>query len=161
MKRRHRSKADLPVRDRLYNLATTALVILLVFLAIIFIYESRRSYTSYVEKPASILRAIDGANYDSAIESVSSARANGVDESKDSDYTEPFAVVDYFNAEMDYKMYTQAGDTAKAADAKARMDAAYAKMGNMQFKKDEIDKIINQEVASKTSEDSEESKSNA
>lgn len=142
MKRRPRNKVKKSGSERLFGFATTVLSVMLVILTIVFVSVVFKSRQPYITEADEILRLEKRADYGYAITSVYENRANGVDENTDPDYIEGYAVVDYYQAEVEYKMSIEAGNSSKAAAAKAKMNDAYQKMGNMQFKASEIDEMI-------------------
>ncbi len=128
--------------DRLFGIITTVLVIILVAECIVFIYAIQNSSTRYITEPDDLLRYIDDGHYDIALDEVMSNRARGIDEEDDKAYIEPYAVADYFEATLDYRMYQENGESVKASEAKQRKDDAYERMGRMRFKQEEIDRIV-------------------
>ncbi|MBQ0004324.1 MAG: hypothetical protein KBS68_00495 [Clostridiales bacterium] len=142
MRKRIRNSKKKSGEERLFGFVTTVLSLILVILICVFIHAVMQSHDPYLADAEELLRTINSGNYESAISMVHENRANGVDETTDSDFIQPYAVVDYLQAELDYRMSIEAGESAKAASSKVRMNEAYKKMGDMQFKAKEIDRMI-------------------
>ena len=66
--------------------------------------------------------------------------AAGLEDKKD--LQEYYGVAKYYEAAADYKLYTEAGETAKAQAQKTKMDEAYEQMGDFQFVSENIDEDL-------------------
>lgn len=56
----------------------------------------------------------------------------------DKDLQEYYGVAKYYEAAVDYKLYTEAGELEKAQAEKEKMDEAYEEMGDFQFVREKI-----------------------
>lgn len=137
-----RNKTFLSGDNKSLNIINTILVIILVIMFVVFGVNIMKKGYTYIAEPADILRDINDSQYDDAIYYVNENRANGVGVDDNPEYKEPYAIVDYLQASLDYKMYLDSGDSRKAADSKAKMDEAFANMGKLKYKAAEIDKMI-------------------
>lgn len=57
---------------------------------------------------------------------------------EDKDLQEYYGVAKYYEAAVDYKLYTEAGEVEKAQEEKINMDEAYEEMGDFKFVREKI-----------------------
>ena len=128
--------------DRLFSIVTVLLAVVLVVLALVFLYNVRQERYSYISEPNEILRQLKRGEYADALDSVESNRANGVFEPDDEGYIAPYALVDYLKAESYWVAYSRVGDAATAAPYREEMDRTLGNAGDLAFMAEGIDAIF-------------------
>lgn len=80
-------------------------------------------------------------NYDSIMRMSRTNRING--KNRGANYQEYYALADYYEAALYYRIYTEAGDESRAEIRKQEMEDAVGRMGGLSPQKQKIDEILN------------------
>ena len=139
---RDKQKRKRKPRARLFHLAVTLLCLLLVILTFYFLANIRVRDDRYTYDANSILHTLDRGDYYGALENVLSNRAQGITETTDPAYLLPYAAADYYQAALYLSAYEAAGDTAQTERWQKAKDAAYEKMGELQFLAEDMDAVL-------------------
>lgn len=138
--------------DRLFRLIIVLLALILVILVVATVVRINNSFSYYVTEPNDLLRAIKNGYYTDAVSEMYDNIALGETVEKNEDYRISYALINYYEAESCYAAYERASVQAsgpeagelkeKAAEYLAKMDAARADMGELEFMAADIDKIF-------------------
>lgn len=96
--------------------------------------------TTYTAKE--LLRLIERGDYAYLLEHVTQNRASGVD---GEEYTDIYAVTDYYQAAVLFYAYDRTGDVSRAGEYRKEMDESKKLMGSLEYAADEIDRLVKPE----------------
>ena len=127
------------MKTRLFIAAAALLCLILIGEAIFFVTRISTKRESNTLTANAILHELNRGAYMDALYSVRYNRAAGLTEEKDPDYALAYAAADYYEAASYYLAYEKTGLSAEAEAYKTKMDAAYQRMGELQFLAEKID----------------------
>ena len=120
---------------------TIVLFILLGTLAVQTVPHDGRLYSS--ETAETLTRYVDRQSYNYLVQARHCNEMLGIFSKDGNAYTVPYAASDYYEAALNYKGCSQAGDTDGAAKYKERMDKAKDRLGQYTYIADDIDEFLN------------------
>lgn len=139
--RQIKHKGKKTISDTVFGLFSGFLALIFIFLVIGIILGARPKYYTYESEPRSLLYCIKEYDYHSLLDEVHSNRANGFDEKSNPQYKEPYAVSDYFEAELFYNVYKES-DPDRANKLKVIMEESKSKLDSLDYVPDNIDDMM-------------------
>ena len=141
--------------EKLFKLVTVLMAVILVILILLAAWRIHDAYDPYISDPNEMYFTLRSNDYVYAYGDMMSNIALGATAEKDSEYTESYAVADYFDSAMMMRIYQRASELAKdkgVAKEFASRVKTYSKrmaedrelMGELTFKADEIDEALGQ-----------------
>ena len=129
------------------------MAVILVIMILLALWRIHDAYDPYISDPNEMYYALRSNDYVYAYGDMMSNIALGETAAKNSEYTESYAVVDYFNSAMMTRIYQRASElagdkgvaksfAARAGAYDARMAEDRALMSELTFKADEIDEAL-------------------
>ncbi len=139
--------------EKLFKLVTVLMAVILVIMILLALWRIHDAYDPYISDPNEMYFTLKGNDYVYAYGDMMSNIALGATAEKDSEYTESYAVADYFNSAMMTRIYQRASELAedkgvaksfadRARAYEARMAEDRALMEDLTFKADEIDEAL-------------------
>lgn len=123
-------------RNFLLNGIVILLCVILFIQVITFIKEAVSYQKVYTADETTLLRMVNGQQYDSLVENVYRNEARGV--SVKGDMAQIYAVAHYYDSAMLYNAYRKAGNVRQAQENYARMQTYEEQLGEYAFVKEEI-----------------------
>lgn len=127
-------------KNLIVNIVLGIMAVVCVICAVKFLNEVSWTFQQTIAEPDILWVYIDHGNYDTLSDAVDRNRAYGVEETKE--YTECYAIADYYQAALMYKVKTSLGKTQEAEKYKEQMDKCVEKLGDFMFVVEDIDEIL-------------------
>lgn len=119
------------------------IVILAILLVVVFVVAAEELYSAFSDDAVgedAFIYAMEEERYGDLVEYY--YRNNVEGDKTDPNMQEYYGVAWYFEAAFYYKMYEEAGETARAAEQKERMEKAVQQLGDFHFMEGKINETL-------------------
>ena len=156
MSKKTTKRAATRAGDGALKVLTVILAVVLVIMIIITVVKVKTSFSDYTSTPNEILRSVNNGYYPETVTEMYDNIVLGKTVESDADYTAPYALLSYYEAESYYVGYTKAAEQAaksgdkeyeeslraKASEYQAEMEAARSEIGELDFMTEDIDELF-------------------